>query len=167
MGKIKRDQFGRRLLVTGGAGFVGTNFVHHWMAKYPGDRLVVLDALTEAGNIDNLASARDNENFRFVQGNICDEPLVDRLMAEEVIDTIVHFAAESHVDRSIDGPDPFIKTNVLGTHVLLKAAKRAWLDGRHQGQCRFHHVSTDEVFGTLDFDDPPFTEQTPYSELTT
>ncbi|HET8553014.1 MAG TPA: dTDP-glucose 4,6-dehydratase, partial [Gammaproteobacteria bacterium] len=153
----------RRLLVTGGAGFIGTNFVHHWLANYPDDRIVVLDALTYAGSIENLAPLRGNRNFRFVHGNICDEPLVDRLMAEEAIDTIVHFAAESHVDRSIDGPDPFIKTNVVGTHVLLKAAKRAWLDGHHDGPCRFHHVSTDEVYGTLGFDDPPFTEQTPYA----
>ncbi|HET7306602.1 MAG TPA: dTDP-glucose 4,6-dehydratase [Gammaproteobacteria bacterium] len=153
----------RRLLVTGGAGFIGSNFVHHWLAKYPKDRVVVLDALTYAGNIENLAPARDNKNFRFIHGNICDEPLVDRIMAEEAIDTVVHFAAESHVDRSIDGPDPFIETNVVGTHVLLKAAKRAWIDGKHAGPCRFHHVSTDEVYGTLGFDDPPFTEQTPYS----
>ncbi|HET7586788.1 MAG TPA: GDP-mannose 4,6-dehydratase, partial [Gammaproteobacteria bacterium] len=98
----------RRLLVTGGAGFIGTNFVHHWLAKYPDDHVVVLDALTYAGDLTNLALAQDNPNFRFIHGNICDEPLVNRLMAEEAIDTIVHFAAESHVDRSIAGPDPFI-----------------------------------------------------------
>lgn len=153
----------RKMLVTGGAGFIGTNFVHHWLAKYPDDRVVVLDALTYAGDIENLAQVRGNPNFRFVHGNICDEPLVDRIMAEEAIDTVVHFAAESHVDRSIAGPDLFIETNVVGTHVLLKAAKRAWLDARFDGPCRFHHVSTDEVYGTLGMDDPPFTEQTPYS----
>lgn len=153
----------RKMLITGGAGFIGTNFVHYWLAKYPMDRVVVLDALTYAGNIENLAPVRDNPNFRFVHGNICDEPLVDGLMQEEEIDTVVHFAAESHVDRSITGPDAFIETNVVGTHVLLKAAKRAWLDGKRSGPLRFHHVSTDEVYGTLGPDDPPFTEQTPYA----
>ncbi|HET7330190.1 dTDP-glucose 4,6-dehydratase [Dyella sp.] len=153
----------RHLLVTGGAGFVGTNFVHHWLAKYPNDRVVVLDALTYAGDAENLAAARSNPNFRFIHGNICDEPLVNSVIAEEAIDIVVHFAAESHVDRSIAGPDPFIETNVVGTHVLLKAAKAAWLDGKRAGPCRFHHVSTDEVYGTLNIDDPPFTEQTPYA----
>jgi dTDP-glucose 4,6-dehydratase len=159
-----------RLLVTGGAGFIGANFVHYWLANHPRDRVVVLDALTYAGDISNLAAVRDNPNFRFLHGNICDEPLVDRIMAEEAIDTVVHFAAESHVDRSIEGPDPFIETNVVGTHVLLKAAKQAWLDqpdrssaGRDSSRYRFHHVSTDEVYGSLNPGDPPFTEQTPYA----
>lgn len=154
----------RRLLITGGAGFIGTNFVHYWMKKYPGDRVVVLDALTYAGNIDNLAPVRDEPNFRFVHGDVCDQPLVDRLMAEESIDTVVHFAAESHVDRSITGPDEFVRTNVVGTHTLLKSAKDAWFkDGTWQANVRFHHVSTDEVYGSLGPNDPPFTEETPYA----
>src|SRR5487761_488895 len=153
----------RRLLITGGAGFIGTNFVHYWVKRHPQDRIVVLDALTYAGNLANLDPVKDHPTFRFVQGIICDDSLVNTLMAEERIDTIVHFAAESHVDRSITGPDAFIQTNVVGTHVLLKAAKRAWLDNKSwQGNCRFHHVSTDEVYGSLGPDDPPFTEETPY-----
>ncbi|HET7676120.1 MAG TPA: dTDP-glucose 4,6-dehydratase [Gammaproteobacteria bacterium] len=153
----------RRMLLTGGAGFIGTNFALYWIQKYSQDRVVVLDALTYAGNVDNLAPVREHPNFRFVHGNICDEPLVNRLMEEEAVDTIVHFAAESHVDRSIAGPDPFITTNVVGTHVLLKAAKLAWLDGNGSGPFRFHHVSTDEVYGSLGPNDPPFTEETPYA----
>ena len=154
----------RRLLITGGAGFIGTNFVHYWVKRHPQDRIVVLDALTYAGNLANLDPVKDHPTFRFVQGIICDDSLVNTLMAEERIDTIVHFAAESHVDRSITGPDAFIQTNVVGTHVLLKAAKRAWLDNKSwQGNCRFHHVSTDEVYGSLGPDDPPFTEETPYA----
>ena len=153
----------RRLLVTGGAGFIGTNLVHYWVKHHPQDRIVVLDALTYAGNIANLDTVKDHPQFRFVHGNICDDALVNNLMAEERIDTVVHFAAESHVDRSITGPDAFIQTNVVGTHVLLKAAKRAWLDDKSwEGNCRFHHVSTDEVYGSLGLDDPAFTEETPY-----
>lgn len=154
----------RRLLVTGGAGFIGTNFVHYWVKQYPVDRIVVLDALTYAGNIANLDPVKDHPKFRFVYGNICDDSLVNKLMVEERIDTVVHFAAESHVDRSITGPDAFIETNVVGTHVLLQAAKRAWLDNKSwTGPCRFHHVSTDEVYGSLGPEDPPFTEETPYA----
>src|SRR5215475_7671389 len=132
----------RKLLITGGAGFIGANFVQHWLKAHPGDRVVVLDALTYAGNRLNLREAEGKPGFRFVHGDICDEPLVDKLMREEGIDTVAHFAAESHVDRSIDGPDAFIRTNILGTHVLLKAAKAAWTG--KQGDFRFHHVSTDE-----------------------
>ena len=111
----------RKLLVTGGAGFIGGNFVHHWLSKHPGDRVVVLDALTYAGNAANLESPRANVCFRFVHGDICDTDLVVKLLQEEGIDTLVHFAAESHVDRSILGPDQFIKTNIVGTHSLLDA----------------------------------------------
>ena len=150
----------RRLLVTGGAGFIGANFVHYWQAAHPGDRLVVLDALTYAGSRLNLKPAEGREGYRFVHGDICDETLVAGLMREERIDTVVHFAAESHVDRSIDGPDAFIQTNIVGTHVLLKAAKAAWLG--KPGEFRFHHVSTDEVFGSLSPTDPAFHEKTPY-----
>jgi dTDP-glucose 4,6-dehydratase len=154
----------RKLLITGGAGFIGANFVHYWMGKYSEDRVVVLDALTYAGNRANLDPVKDRSNFRFVHGNICDQALVDSLMDEEGIDTVVHFAAESHVDRSIEGPDAFIQTNIIGTHTLLKAAKKAWVDaGRSPNDVLFHHVSTDEVYGSLGPCDPPFSETTPYA----
>lgn len=151
------------LLVTGGAGFIGSNFVHYWLENYPEERVVVLDALTYAGNGANLLPVENHDNFEFVHGDILDTPLVESLLVDEKIDTIVHFAAESHVDRSIHGPDAFLKTNIEGTHSLLKAAKKVWLDApdgvkKH----RFHHVSTDEVYGTLEPDAPAFTETHPY-----
>jgi dTDP-glucose 4,6-dehydratase len=152
-----------RLLVTGGAGFIGANFVHYWLAEHPGDRLVVLDVLTYAGNLANLEGAQTRTEYRFVQGDICDTPLVEQLLREEQLDTIVHFAAESHVDRSIEGPDAFVQTNVIGTHSMLKAARRVWLAERRVPTHRFHHVSTDEVYGSLGPTDPPFTESTPYA----
>jgi dTDP-glucose 4,6-dehydratase len=151
-----------KLLVTGGAGFIGSNFVHHWLRQHPADQVVVLDALTYAGNRANLEPVRDHPQLRFVHGNICDTALVEQLLAQEGLDTIVHFAAESHVDRSIVGPDAFIETNVLGTHSLLKAARKVWLGGGGRPH-RFHHVSTDEVYGSLGPTDPPFTESTPYA----
>ena len=151
-----------RLLVTGGAGFIGANFVHYWLAKHPGDRLVVLDALTYAGNRASLATAAGHPSYRFVHGNILDLNLVTGLLREEEIDTVVHFAAESHVDRSILGPDAFIETNVVGTHTLLKAARAVWLAGGGRPH-RFHHVSTDEVYGSLAPADPPFSERTAYA----
>ncbi|PVZ70246.1 dTDP-glucose 4,6-dehydratase [Pelagibaculum spongiae] len=155
----------RKLLVTGGAGFIGCNFVHYWMNKYPHDQVVVLDALTYAGNLANLDPVKDNQNFKFVHGNICDTGLVEALLRNDKLDTIVHFAAESHVDRSITGPDAFIETNIIGTHSLLKAAKKVWLDEDvlQGADHRFHHVSTDEVYGTLEPEDPPFKETTPYA----
>jgi dTDP-glucose 4,6-dehydratase len=152
-----------RLLVTGGAGFIGSNFVHHWLKEYPRERLVVLDALTYAGNAANLEAAMQRPEFRFVRADICESALVEQLLREERIDTLVHFAAESHVDRSIHGPDAFIQTNVIGTHSLLKAARRVWLEERSVERHRFHHVSTDEVFGSLGPEDPAFHEQTPYA----
>ena len=151
----------RRLLVTGAAGFIGANFCHYWHARHPGDRVVAYDALTYAGNRANIAALQGSDNFRFVHADIIDWERVRALLAEEAIDTIVHFAAESHVDRSIDGPDAFISTNVGGTHSLLKAAREVWLgDGRPH---RFHHVSTDEVFGSLEAADAPFTETLAYA----
>ncbi|MDD9301716.1 MAG: dTDP-glucose 4,6-dehydratase [Desulfobacter sp.] len=151
------------LLVTGGAGFIGTNFVYYWKKKYPDDRVVVLDALTYAGNPDNLEKIKDRPGFYFVHGNILDQAMVETLIKDHGIDTMVHFAAESHVDRSILGPDEFIQTNIVGTHSLLKAAKSCWLD-RGTGQPhRFHHVSTDEVYGTLGKTESPFCETTPYA----
>jgi dTDP-glucose 4,6-dehydratase len=152
-----------RLLVTGGAGFIGSNFVHHWLGKHPGDRLVVLDALTYAGCRENLAAVEQHPDFRFVQGDIRDGERVEDLLRGERIDTIVHFAAESHVDRSITGPDAFIDTNVIGTHSLLKAARKLWQVEKSVPAHRFHHVSTDEVYGSLGPDDPAFTETTPYA----
>lgn len=154
----------RSLMVTGGAGFIGANFVHFWVDRHPDDRLIVLDALTYAGNQANLEPVQDLPNFRFVHGNILDRALINTLMHEEKIDTIVHFAAESHVDRSIHEPDAFIQTNVIGTHNLLMAARELWLDSDDAPAThRFHHVSTDEVYGSLGADDPAFTEQTPYA----
>lgn len=151
------------LLVTGGAGFIGANFVHYWLAKYSADRIVVLDALTYAGNLASLASVRSSARLRFVHGNILDQPLVEKLLREEKVSTLVHFAAESHVDRSISGPDAFIETNVMGTHSLLKAAKKVWVDEQRLLEpCRFHHVSTDEVYGSLGKSDPPFREDMAY-----
>ena len=153
----------RSLLITGGAGFIGANFVHHWLAQHPGDRLVVLDALTYAGNLANLESVQALPALRFVRGDIRDTARVEDLLREARIDTIVHFAAESHVDRSIHGPDAFIETNVQGTHSMLKAARTVWLEERSVPRHRFHHVSTDEVYGSLGPDDPAFTECTPYA----
>ncbi len=152
-----------RLLVTGGAGFIGANFVHHWLNRHPDDRLIVLDALTYAGNLANLEPVKDRSAFRFVRGDIRDTALVEELLREEGLDTVVHFAAESHVDRSIHGPDAFIETNVQGTHSMLKAARKVWLEGRTVPSHRFHHVSTDEVYGSLAPDDPAFHERTPYA----
>lgn len=152
-----------RLLITGGAGFIGSNFVHYWLARELGERLVVLDALTYAGNMANLAMAAERPEFRFVHGSIGDTALVEQLLRDEQLDTIVHFAAESHVDRSIEGPDAFIETNVIGTHSMLKAARRVWLEEKRVPMHRFHHVSTDEVYGSLGPDDAPFTESTPYA----
>ncbi len=148
------------LIVTGGAGFIGANFVHRWRRVAPGDGIVVLDALTYAGNRANLNGL---DGVEIVEGDICDTSLVSKLLADHQVDTIVHFAAESHVDRSITGPDAFVTTNVIGTHSLLKAAKTAWLDKGSGRPHRFHHVSTDEVYGSLGPEDPAFSESTAYA----
>ncbi len=142
-----------KILVTGGAGFIGSNFIHFWLKNHPEDFIVNLDALTYAGNLDNLASLANNSNYQFIKGDITDERVVNE--AVQGVDLIVHFAAESHVDRSIKDSGAFIHTNVEGTRVLLEAAK-------NNGLIRFHHISTDEVFGALAFDDPKFNEKTPY-----
>lgn len=153
----------RRILVTGAAGFIGSNFVHFWRKANPEDSIIVLDALTYAGNKANLNALENDSLFTFVQGSVCDYDLVSKLIREHQIDTLVHFAAESHVDRSITGPDAFIDTNIVGTHTLLKAAKQYWLDEIALDDHLFHHVSTDEVYGTLSADDPAFSESTQYA----
>ena len=146
-------QMSRKILVTGGAGFIGSNFVHYWTRKHPADKIVVLDKLTYAGNLENLVTIKDK--IEFVKGDICDEVVVDQAMTG--VEMVVHFAAESHVDRSVLGPDEFVKTNVLGTHQLLKSALK------HHVQ-RFHHVSTDEVFGQIALDSTDkWTESSPYN----
>jgi dTDP-glucose 4,6-dehydratase len=149
--------------VTGGAGFIGANFVRHWLSRTRAGRVVVLDALTYAGHLENLADLERDPRYVFVRGDICDESAVRDLLEKYAIDTIVHFAAESHVDRSILGPDDFIRTNIVGTHSLLKAAKALWIDGPRKRAHRFHHVSTDEVYGSLGPADAPFCESTPYA----
>ena len=143
-----------RILVTGGAGFIGSNFIHYWLAHNPEDKIINLDVLTYAGNLENLADLRNNHNYQFVKGDICDRELVNQLVKD--INLIVHFAAESHVDRSILASQDFIRTNVEGTRVLLDVAKE-------HGKIRFHHISTDEVFGSLGASDPKFNETTPYN----
>ncbi|HHP7229820.1 MAG TPA: dTDP-glucose 4,6-dehydratase [Xenococcaceae cyanobacterium] len=153
----------RNILITGGAGFIGANFVYHWCQNYPGDRVIVLDALTYAGNRRTLAPLETTANLRFVQGDICDQALIDQLLATEAIDTIAHLAAESHVDRSILGPGAFVQTNVVGTFTLLEAFRQRWEQQSQPSDYRFLHVSTDEVYGSLNLDDPPFTETTPYT----
>ena len=150
----------KTILVTGGAGFIGANFIRHRLSSSSTDRMVVLDALTYAGNRANLAGC-DASRVEFVHGDIRDTALVERLLRERAIATIVHFAAESHVDRSISGPDAFIDANVNGTHSLLKAARAVWLAGSGTPH-RFHHVSTDEVYGSLSPSDPPFAETNQY-----
>ncbi len=181
----------RNILVTGGAGFIGCNFVRYMLASDSGVRIINLDLLTYAGSLDNLKGLPEKVNdearegalgykvngearegalghesrHTFVQGDICDRELVDRLLHEYQIDTIVHFAAESHVDNSISGPEVFVKTNVMGTFTLLEAARHYWQveEGFDSSSYRFHHISTDEVYGTLQKGDPPFTETTPYA----
>ena len=144
----------KKILVTGSAGFIGSNFVRFMLAKYPDIEIISLDKLTYAGSLANLANLPDEGRHIFVKGDICDSNLVNKLLREHNIDAIVHFAAESHVDRSITGPDAFIQTNINGTFSLLEAARKSG--------CRFHHISTDEVYGELGRDDPPFTECSPY-----
>ena len=153
----------RHILITGGAGFIGSNFVYHWCRNYPQDRVIVLDALTYAGNRQTLAPLESLENFRFVQGNIGDRSLIDPLLQTENIDFVAHFAAESHVDRSILGPDAFVQTNVVGTFTLLESFRQHWLSAGQPDRFRFLHVSTDEVYGSLGPADPSFTETTPYA----
>lgn len=154
----RKDSFGgfKSMLVTGGAGFIGSNFIRYILEKYPSYKVVNLDLLTYAGNMENLKDIENNPNYTFVRGDICYEELVEKVIKENEIDLIVHFAAESHVDRSVLGSKNFADTNIEGTRVLLEAAK-------NNGNIRFHHVSTDEVFGHLGENEKPFDEQTAYA----
>lgn len=151
------------LLVTGGAGFIGVNLVRWWKEQNPGDALTVLDSLTYAGNAQSLDGLDGTDGFDFIHGDIRDTDLVTEIIGDKKIDLLVHLAAESHVDRSIEGPDAFIDTNVIGTHSLLKAARKVWFTNDSWSPHRFHHVSTDEVYGSLGMDDPAFDEETPYA----
>ncbi|OGK56930.1 dTDP-glucose 4,6-dehydratase [Candidatus Roizmanbacteria bacterium RIFCSPLOWO2_02_FULL_38_10] len=141
-----------KLLVTGGAGFIGSNFILYWLNKYPEDQIVNLDKLTYAGNLENLKSVEKHPHYKFIKSDVCDQKLVGQIVKD--VDMIVHFAAESHVDRSITDPAPFIQTNIVGTHVLLESALKYSIK-------RFHHISTDEVFGEL-----PLTSKDKFNELT-
>ncbi len=154
----------KRMLVTGGAGFIGSNFIAYMQKLYPQRLLVNLDKLTYAGSMDNLADLKPSPSSIFVEGDICNAELVAALLRKYEIDTVVHFAAESHVDRSIAGPDAFIQTNIIGTFTLLEAARQYWLQEKQlkPSACRFHHISTDEVYGTLGREDLPFSELSPY-----
>ncbi len=155
----------RSVLVTGGAGFIGSNFIRHVLSEETIDRIVNLDALTYAGNLENLADCADDPRYCFVHGSICDRDLVEKLFAEYAFDTVVNFAAESHVDRSIRNPEVFVQTNVLGTAVMLNCAKAAWElpEGGFKEGKKFLHVSTDEVYGSLPDDENAFFyETTPY-----
>lgn len=155
----------KNVLVTGGAGFIGSNFILFLLRAEPDLRIVTLDALTYAGSLENLNGLPDPSRHTFVKGDICDRALVEELLRVHRIDTVVHFAAETHVDRSILGPAPFIQTNVVGTFTLLEALNHIWLgEGRaFDGPARFHHVSTDEVYGSLNPSDPPVSETAPYA----
>ncbi len=155
----------KNVLVTGGAGFIGSNFVRYLLKAESQIRVINLDALTYAGSLENLKDLPGADRYTFENGNICDRALVSRIFREHQIDTVVHFAAETHVDRSIVGPEPFIQTNIVGTFTLLEAARQFWLTDSSVSleSVRFHHVSTDEVYGSLKPGDPAFSETTPYA----
>lgn len=157
----------KTILVTGGAGFIGSNFVPYFCEKYPEYKVINLDKLTYAGNLDNVKECEAMPNYEFVQGDICDAEFIENLFAKNDIRGVIHFAAESHVDNSISGPRAFINTNILGTFNLLEAARKLWMSAPNQYKqgyegCRFHHISTDEVYGTLG-NDGMFEETTPYA----
>jgi len=159
------DFLPKHMLVTGGAGFIGSNFVRHMLATHEDLTVVTLDLLTYAGSRGNLQDLPGPGRHTFVHGDINDRPLIDKLLRENAIDCIAHFAAESHVDRSISGPQAFMATNILGTYTLLEAARDCWTGERDfgTGDCLFHHISTDEVYGSLGPEDAPFSEATPYA----
>ncbi|MDG2748034.1 GDP-mannose 4,6-dehydratase, partial [Vibrio parahaemolyticus] len=153
-----------KILVTGGAGFIGSAVVRH-IIRDTQDSVVNLDKLTYAGNLESLVDVADSDRYYFEQVDICDRTELDRVFSEHQPDMVMHLAAESHVDRSIDGPAAFIETNVMGTYHLLEAARQYWsnLDETHQSAFRFHHISTDEVYGDLEGTDDLFTETTSYA----
>lgn len=152
-----------KLLITGGAGFIGSNFILDRIEK--GDKVLNLDKLTYSGNLDNLISVQDNENYSFIQGDIGDKILTQKILSEFRPDAVVNFAAETHVDRSVVDPESFVKTNVLGTSNLLLETLEYWksLSQEERTRFRFHHISTDEVYGSLGFKDSAFREDTPYA----
>src|SRR5690349_638446 len=152
----------KNVLVTGGAGFIGSNFIHYLLKAEPDLKVINLDALTYAGSLENLKDVAEDPRYTFVHGDISDTELVEQIMRTNRVDTVVHFAAESHVDRSILGPRQFIETNIMGTFSLLEAARKLWLQDEHISlqDVRFHHVSTDEVFGSLSSEEPAWTEET-------
>ncbi|WP_417356009.1 dTDP-glucose 4,6-dehydratase [Flavobacterium sp.] len=157
----------KAILVTGGAGFIGANFVEYFLQANNDVLLVNLDKLTYAGDLANLTEAENNPNYKFIQGDICDRELIEQLFNEYDFRGVIHFAAESHVDNSISGPEAFIQTNVMGTFVLIDVARKHWMEAPNQYKeaykgCRFHHISTDEVYGTLG-KEGLFTEETPYA----
>ena len=154
----------KSMLVTGGAGFIGSNFVRHVLSNDANVHVINLDKLTYAGSLDNLKNLPHPDRHHFIQGDINDKALIDHVLHHHHIDTIVHFAAESHVDRSIASPYAFVETNVMGTFTLLEAARHHWFECNEfsPNACRFHHISTDEVFGSLGPNDPAFHERTPY-----
>lgn len=157
----------KTILVTGGAGFIGSNFVPYFCEKYPEYRIINLDKLTYAGNLDNVKECENMPNYKFVQGDICDVEFIEDLFNKEDIRGVIHFAAESHVDNSISGPRAFVNTNIIGTFNLLEAARKLWMSAPNQYKadyegCRFHHISTDEVYGTLG-NEGMFEETTPYA----
>lgn len=149
----------QNILITGGAGFIGSNFIRYWLKENSNVRIINLDLLTYAGSHDNLLNLPDPSRHTFIKGDIANGSLVTQLLQDYAIDTIVHFAAESHVDRSIENPTSFIHTNLVGTFALLEAARQHW----PKGTGRFHHISTDEVYGSLQANDPPFSEQSNYA----
>ena len=155
----------RKVLVTGGAGFIGSNFVRYLLNSDQDVEIVNLDALTYAGSLENLNDLPNPDRHQFVKGDVNDKELIAGLLSENAVDTIVHFAAETHVDRSIANADQFLETNVQGTLRLLQAAREYWLEGEKDSpnQVRFHHISTDEVYGSLSFDEPAWTERSPYA----
>ncbi|NNJ89707.1 MAG: dTDP-glucose 4,6-dehydratase, partial [Eudoraea sp.] len=160
---MKKEQFQRNILITGGAGFIGSNFIPYFLNKYPDYHIINLDKLTYAGDLSNLKEVENYKHYNFIQGDICDEQLVGEVFKNHDISSVIHYAAESHVDNSIQSPNSFIKTNIEGTFVLLEAARKYWSNFRNLNQRnRFHHISTDEVYGSLG-ETGLFSENSPYA----